>query len=781
MVRTKKRVCRIALYFGILLGLALVAGLGFFFSVKAGFFGPLPDYAQLRKIEQNNASKILSSDGHLLGLYYYQNRTNTKLEDIPQTFIDGLIATEDVRFYRHHGFDSRSFLRVVVKSILLFDRSAGGGSTISQQLAKNLFPRQDFGLMSMPVAKAKEIITAMRLERLYTKEQILELYLNTVPFGENTYGIETAAITYFNKSPAELTIPESAVLVGLLKANTSYNPRLNTQAAFTRRNTVIGQMVKYDYLDKETADSLKMIPVEIDYHKLDHIRGLAPYFREVLRHESEDILEKYNAQNATDYNLYADGLTIYTTLNANVQAKAEEAVAEQLAILQQNFRKEWAKREPWLKNSDLARMQIQQSVPYKKFAKQGLSYNQILDSLQKPHPTKIFTWQGEADTVMSSLDSILYHFGILQSGMMAMDGQSGEVLAWVGGPDFKYFQYDHVLASRQVGSTIKPLVYATAIDMGLNPCEYFRNDSIVYANYDNWIPKNADNKYGGFYSVEGALVNSVNTVSVQILMKAGIANTILRLQEAGISAPLPGVPSLALGSAEIPLYQMVQAYSVFVNNGIVARPHYIRKITDSEGKIIYEHTPIESSEPVFSEATVEVMQKMLMGVANRGTAAGLRSRYGIHSTLGGKTVTTQNQTDGWFMGITPKMVVGVWIGGDNPAVRFRTLNSGQGGHTAMPVFARFINKIAKDVENNYLLDGNFDISPQVDEFMSCEDFKEKQGLFEFLKAKPSLEALSDREMDTLQPQKIEEEEKERSGFGRFIRSIFGKKDKNREK
>ncbi|MCB2219512.1 MAG: transglycosylase domain-containing protein [Bacteroidetes bacterium] len=776
--RIKNKYARYITWMVILTIVVMVFGMGFVAAVRLGFFGPLPSFGQLEKIEHNNASRIMSADGKLLGLYYYQNRTDTKIEDVPQSLIDGLVATEDARFYSHNGFDTRSFFRVIFKTILLSDRSAGGGSTISQQLAKNLFPRKDFGLISMPVVKVKEIITAIRLEKIYSKKQILELYLNTVSFGENTYGIETAALTYFNKKPKDLSIPESAVLVGLLKANTGYNPRLNRKAATVRRNTVIGQMVKYGYLSDTIADSLKQLPVVLHFNKMDHVEGPAPYFREYLRRQAEEILNEMNEKYGTDYNLYADGLVLHTTLRADLQAYAEDAVMDQMADLQKTFDLQWHGRESWKKNSSLARMQIEQSVPYQKLKRRGLTESQILDTLKIPHKTKIFTWKGEVDTIMSSLDSILYHFSILQCGMLAMDAHNGHILAWVGGPDYKYFKYDHVLSARQVGSTIKPFIYASAIENGVEPCDYYENDSIAYKDYDNWVPKNADHRYGGYYSVQGALVNSVNTVSVQLLMETGIPETIINLQKAGIKANLPEVPSLALGTAEIPLYQMVQAYSVFLNRGSRVEPVFLESIFDNNGKVIYETPATEAVEPVFSVNTVETMQVLLKGVVNRGTASGLRNNYKLTNEMGGKTGTTQDQTDGWFMGLTPEMIVGVWVGGDNPVVRFRNLTTGQGARTAMPVFAKFIQNTIENKSTRNFASGSFGFPDKIYRDLACADFKETRGIFDFLKKKPEY---GDRKDQLKRDRTGTSQKDDQTKVGKFLRNIFGKDDKKKKK
>lgn len=777
------KVKKIVTWSGIVFVSFLLLIFAFVFSVKLGFFGRLPNDKELRKIKQNNASVLMSSDGKMLGLYYYTNRTNAKIEEIPQSFIDALVATEDVRFYQHNGFDTRSFFRVLFKTILLFDRSSGGGSTITQQLAKNLFPRENLSLLSLPVAKIKEIFTAMRLEDIYTKSEILELYLNTVPFGENTYGIETAALTYFGKKPSELNLQESALMVGLLKANTHYNPRINREAALNRRNTVFNQMVKYDYLNPAAADSLKALPVELHFTRLTSDQGIAPYFREMVRRDVEDIIEDYNLKHDTTYNIYADGLTIYATLNARLQVHAEQSVATKLSSLQKDFRKQWNGRYPWVKNPSLADLQIRQSKPYRKLIDRGVSPEDAIDSMSVPHKTRVFTWEGEKDTVMSSLDSVLYHFGVLQCGLLSIEGQSGKVLAWVGGPNFKYFKYDHVKARRQVGSTIKPLIYAAAIENGLHPCTYIENDSIAYEEAEDWVPRNADRKYGGFYSVQGALVNSVNTVSVKVLMKTGINRTLVSLYEAGLPRPLPQVPSLALGTAEIPLYDMVPAYATFINDGRNPGIYYIDSIVDANGDVLFRHPEAEPNPQVFSTATQEIMKALLLGVSERGTAARLNWEYHISDNTGGKTGTTQNYADGWFMGVTPNTVTGVWVGGENPAVRFRNMSQGQGSKTALPIFAGMIKSARADDATHALVSGDFNIPDAVYEELDCPDFKKHRGLKDILPKKWMYNGLDLSSPDTSGKVKVapgeDQDEKKQTKIGRFLRKIFGGKDKNK--
>lgn len=692
--------------------------------VKIGVFGSLPTYAELKKIKNNTATNIYSVDNKLLGRYYYQNRTNVSFEDIPEHLINALIATEDVRFYEHHGIDPRSTLRVLVKTIILFDRSSGGGSTLTQQLAKNLYGRKNHGILTIPVVKIREIILARRIEKLYSKNEILEMYLNTVSFGENTYGIETAAIIFFNKEPSELTVEESAVLVGLLKANTSYNPRKNKEAALKRRNIVLSQMHKYGYLKKEELDKLKQIPISIKYRKLTYSEGPAPYFREYLRRECLDIIKDKKRADGSEYNLYTDGLKVYTTLNSKMQDYLETAVQNHMMKLQKQFEEQWNGEEPWKNDAEIALLQIEQSRAYKSFRAQGLSKEKAIEQMKNPRKTEIFTWEGVKDTLISPLDSILHHFKLLQIGSMVMNGKSGDILAWVGGINYKYFKYDHITAKRQTGSTIKPFIYASALRKGIKPCDFFENDSVVYEDYDNWTPQNSGEGYGGYYSVKGALANSINTVSVKLLMKAGIDSTIDLAHKAGINSYLPPVPSMALGTGEVSLYEMVKSYAVFLNKGKSLEPRLIRRIEDSEGNILYTDPAHEPTDTVLDAVTAQTVLAMMQGVVDRGTAKGLRSIWKFDSDFVGKTGTTQNNTDSWFIGMSPTLIAGVWVGGDNPIVRFKSTTFGQGAYSALPVFANFFQYLYKDNRYSYLEKDTFNIPDSIKLAINCNDFDE---------------------------------------------------------
>ncbi|NTV83328.1 MAG: hypothetical protein HGA23_03380 [Bacteroidales bacterium] len=466
ILRTVRIVIKLLMVFVMVI---IISVLLFIASVRVGWFGALPGHEELKKLESFTSARILSADGQLLGFYYLQNRTQTELSKIPDHLVKALIATEDARFDRHHGFDFRATLRVIFKSIILRNKNAGGGSTLSQQLAKNLFPRKDHGFLSLPVAKVREVLIALRLEKIYSKSEILELYLNTVSFGENTYGIETASLTFFSKYPENLTVEESAMLVGSLKASSMYNPRQNPEAALERRNLVLRQMAKYNYLDEQQFDSLRNLPVQLNYLKLDHISGPAPYFREYIRQEVEKILEEITSSTGTQYDLYTDGLTIQTTVNLDLQKHAEIAMQAHLTLLQQSFRKDWAGREPWRRDISPALMQIKQSQPYLALIEQGLNHQQVLEAMKTRRPSRIFTWQGVRDTLISPLDSIIHHFEMLQCGIVAIDPATGALMAWVGGDDYGYFKFDHVTSHRQAGSTFKPIVYATALEQGIDP------------------------------------------------------------------------------------------------------------------------------------------------------------------------------------------------------------------------------------------------------------------------------------------------------------------------
>jgi penicillin-binding protein 1A len=766
----KKKIWRIIWKLLIAAILIMVMAMMLFFgAVRLGFFGELPGKEELRKLDSYTAARILASDGELLGLYYIQNRTHTRLSKLPRHLVDALVATEDARFYSHHGFDLRGTTRAIVKSFLLRDRSSGGGSTISQQLAKNLFPRKDFGLLSLPVAKVRELIIALRLEKIYSKEEILELYLNTVSFGENTYGIETAALTFLSKEPGNLMVEESALLIGMLKASATYNPRLNPESALERRNIVLSQMHKYNYLDKQQLDSLQKIPLKLRYMKLDHISGPAPYFREYIRLEIEKILEDIGNTTGIHYDLYTDGLTIQTTLDPELQRNAEESVKEQFSLLQQAFRNDWAGHEPWRKDISLASLQITQSKIYQSLRKTGLDHLQAIKAMKLQGPSKIFTWQGIHDTLISPIDSILYHFGMLQCGLLALDPHSGAILAWVGGDDYGFFKYDHVSAHRQTGSAFKPVVYAAALESGIDPCKLYSAEADTYNEYGGWSPHNFDNKYDGFYSLQGALIHSVNTVSVKILMETGLAQVSELAGKLGITSSLPQSPSMALGSADISLLEMTTAYAAFLNKGVPVKPYTIEKIADRNGNVIYQAPHQQGDQPVMAPSTAESVTAMLEAAVDRGTGAALRSTWDLKNALAGKTGTTQDQADGWFIGMTPSLVIGTWAGGDNPVVHFRSGYLGTGAQMALPVFARIIRKMNNDATLKKYILGDFGISEETRDILSCQDYSERRGWRTNAKPVKRIPA-----PDKYSPPG--QERKKEPGIKKFFKKVFGGKD-----
>ena len=704
----------------------LIANIGLIILVHMGFFGKLPDEQQLRNIKNYNASEVYSFDRELLGKYYIENRTNARYENIAPHIVEALVATEDSRFYKHNGIDYRSMMRVIVKSILLGNETSGGGSTLSQQLAKNLFPRQDHWLLSMPVNKLKEIFIATRLEEIYSKEEILTLYLNTVPFGGNVFGIEAATKRFFNKSAKNIRTEEAAVLVGMLKATTYYSPRLHPERAQGRRNVVLNQMAKYGYIKSFQADSLKAIPMELDYTYVSHNEGLAPYFREKLRHEIQKWLQDNPKPDGTPYNLYTDGLKIYTTIDSRMQDYAEKAVAEHMKELQATFFNHWQNRAPWDNDNDYLNDLMVRSPRYRQLKASGATDEEITSIFNKPIPMKVFTWEGEKDKQMSPLDSIAYYQMFLNAGFLAMRPENGHIKAWVGGVNHEYFKYDHVSARRQVGSTFKPIVYAAALQNGQDPCEYISNELRTYEDYDDWAPRNSNNEYAGYYSMPGALANSVNTVTVDLMMKTGVGRVSDLAHKMGIESDLPQQPSIALGTADLSLSEMLTVYGTFVNRGYRVKPVYMLGIEDQYGNVIVDFTKEEvKARKALDRQTADMMVQMLKNVVDSGTARRIRYLYGLRNDIAGKTGTTQSQADGWFIGATPKLVAGAWVGGPTRIIRFRSTSLGQGANTALPIWAKFMQQVNKEPDFSMVKNARFaNPGRRTMAQLSCDFYKE---------------------------------------------------------
>ncbi len=705
----------------VVFGIFLAANLFFIFLVYQGFYGKLPEENELAGIKHPLASEVYSADSVLMGRYFIQNRLDIEKDELTPVIRNSLISTEDVRFYEHGGVDFRSLLRVLFKTILLSRDNSGGGSTITQQLAKNLYPRQEHGLLTMPVNKVREMMIAIRLEKIYSKEELLELYLNTVPFGEDTYGIKTASRLFFGKSPAELKIEEAALLVGMLKGTHYYNPRIYPARSLRRRNIVLHQLEHYGKISSAEADSLSALPLNLNYSALPYFAGIAPYFREYLRQELDKLLSGIKGEDGESVNLYTDGLKIYTSIDSRMQKYAVEAVNEHLGYLQKIFEGQWDHRDIWKSMNSGGQEYLLEHA--------GAEGRE--DSLRRP--MEVFSWMGDTVLRLNSIDSVKYFMNFLQSGFLALDARNAEVKAWVGGIDFKYFKYDHVLAARQTGSVFKPLVYMTAIQQDIAPCDYYPNDSIVYREYENWSPRNADRKYGGEYSVRGGLANSVNTITAALIMETGTESVINTARKVGIRSEIPVVPSIALGTANLSLFEILRFYSSLASGGIRNEPVYLKEILDRNGKTIY-HTPNnQGGQRVFTDLETEMMTSMLKHVVDNGTASGLQYKYHLYNDIAGKTGTSQNNSDGWFVGYTPSLVAGVWVGGELPGIRFRSMRYGQGSFSAMPVFAKFLQKLYKDPEFSDLSSEQFAISDEVKEMMDCEDYREKQTLQDIIK------------------------------------------------
>lgn len=743
----------------------------FVYSVYAGLWGSLPDYAELRNIRNYEASELYSDDGELLGKYFIENRTNVNYNTISPHAVQALIATEDVRFYEHKGIDKISLFRVFFKTLLLGDRSSGGGSTLSQQLAKNLYPREEQQVKFMPVVKLREIFTAYRLEKIYTKDEILTLYLNTVSFGERTFGIESAAQKYFSTSASDLTLPQAATLIGMLKGPSWYNPRLHPERALQRRNTVINQMIKYDFLPEDDGEKYKDTELDLHYKAIEHYSGLAPYLREKIRQDAVKIIDAYNASHLTDYNLYKDGLILTTTLDAEMQHYAEEAVRQHMKKLQEQFYTHWGEKEPWHNHPQVLEQAIRNSAAYLSLQNQGLSDKEIRVAMSRKKPMLVYSpSQGEARMEMSSIDSVRHYLKLLHPGMIAIEPLTGKIKVWVGGLDYKYFQYDQVTASRQVGSVFKPIVYSAAIHNGARLDAYYKNEQKTYEEYDNWCPRNSNNDYTGFYTLKGALSQSVNTIAVEVLLQTGIEKVLQHARNLGLKSELPQYPSLALGVADIALNEMIIPYTVYAGKGKAATPYYLSEIKDREGNILYK-APEPQLKEVLPASEANLMSDILAAVINEGTGRRLRSVYGLTNEIAGKTGTTQNQADGWFIGYTPRLVVGVRVGANNMNIHFNSTSLGQGANMALPVFGLFMQQCLQSQTYRNWQNLTFPVIPATQQKqLEKPEFKEHMGLFD----RSGNKKLEKRELPAPQDNEVK---KEKKGFFRKIGNLFKKKDK----
>ena len=689
----------------------------FFLFASWGLLGSMPSFEDLENPDSNLATEIISADGVVIGKYFEKNRSQLKYSDLPKNLVQALVATEDARFYDHSGIDGRGTLR----AILSFGTS-GGASTLTQQLAKQLFHGE--GSKFLPfriIQKAKEWIIAIRLERQYTKNEIIAMYCNVYDFGNNSVGVNSAAKTYFSKEPKELTISESAILVGMFKNSGLYNPVKNPEGVFNRRNVVLKQMEKAEIITESQKLKLQSLPIKLNFKLESHKDGTATYFREYLREYMKKWVEENKKPDGSDYNIYKDGLRIYTTIDSRMQLYAEEAVEAHMANLQEEFfdQAKENKNAPFVNISQaetdrIMKKAMKASARWNIMESNDKSEEEIIASFKQKTKMKVFTWKGERDTIMTPLDSIRYYKHFLQSGLMAMEPQTGNIKAWVGGINYKYFQYDHVgQGARQVGSTFKPFVYATAIEqLGMSPCDSILDGPFMIRKgehnvTEDWEPRNSDQKYRGMVTLKRALANSINTVSAKLIDKTGPEAVVELTHKLGVTSEIPAQPSIALGAVEITVQDMVAAYSTFANQGVYVKPQFLRKIEDKSGVVLYE--PVPESHDVLNKDIAFAVIKLLEGVTEGGSGERLRTEgggngdnrwtgypYMFKNPIAGKTGTTQNQSDGWFMGMVPNLVTGVWVGCEDRSARFRSLTYGQGATAALPVWGYFMKKCYED-------------------------------------------------------------------------------------
>lgn len=759
-----KRISYLFLFF-------IIAFAGFYASIYFGFWGEIPTKKELSDLKQSQATQILDKDEQLIGKFYVFDRQSVTYNDLPKPLIDALVATEDVRFYEHDGVDNQSLLRVFFKTIVLSDESSGGGSTITLQLAKNLFGRKDYGSLGIVVNKIRESIVAQRMEDIYSKKDILTMYFNTVPFSDNTYGIESASLKFFNKHTKELSLPEAATLVGSLKANHSYNPRLFPERSQLRRDVVLQQMVKYGYLSEKEGSDAMQSKIELDYQYYAPNQGVAPYFRENIKKKVEKLLKDkdYLKPDGSNYNIYRDGLKIYTTLDLTMQKYAEEAMQKHMAKLQQTYEDAYGNRAPWLTNKQILESNLKKLKRYQQLQAQGLSEAQIKDSLTVKKEVELFEWNENKVVQASTIDSLQHYLKFLNSGMVALDPENGAVRAYIGGIDYRYFKYDHVSQSkRQVGSTFKPFVYTAAIENGMEPCTYFPVKEVTYTDMDDWTPKNA----GGLndpdlnYSLEKALSNSVNTIAVKVMNDVGIEKVIDLAHKMGIESEIEEVPSIALGTENLGLLELAKAYTSFVNESKPTTPLFITKIEDKNGNLIFENEAEEKEpEQVYSDYTRQVMLEFMKATINEGTATRIRNTYGLTNDIAGKTGTTQDNKDGWFVGITPKLVTVTWVGNDDQRIGFSSTGIGQGANSALPIFGEFMQELNRDEDFNSITQAKFETPDnEVLNDLDCELSKE-DGFFK---------KLFGGEKDK---KEFKKEKKKKGGIFSFLK---GKKDEDEE-
>jgi penicillin-binding protein 1A len=671
-------------------------------------FFDLPSVAELQNPKSNLATVIYSSDMKTLGKYYAENRVSVKYYELDKDLVDALIATEDARFHEHSGVDLKALGRAVFGAAT-GNSSSGGGSTLSQQLAKMMFPREKLSKFQTVIRKLKEWVIAVRLEKNYTKDEILAMYLNKFDFLHLAVGVKSASQIYFNRSQDSLEIQQAAMLIGMAKNPSLFDPIKRGESTLKRRNVVLNQMVKYGYLTQQKYDSLKTLPLGLIYRPEDHNDGLAPYFREYLREYflKEWCAKHINPETNKPYNIYKDGLKIYTTIDSRMQQYAEEAVTEHMTDLQKMFTKECKtkKNAPFAWNVNKEQIEnimvssMKRSDRYRSLKSAGLPREQIIAEFKKPVAMTVYSLSGDIDTTMSPWDSIRYYKSFLHTGFVSIDPTTGYVKAWVGGVNHKHFKFDHAkVGKRQVGSTFKPFVYAMAIQEGYSPCYQVPNvrTCISIPDQPDWCPDNSDGNKGTgkMVTLRYALAGSINYVTAWVMKQFPPEALVTLVRRLGITSPIDPVPSICLGTPDISVFEMVAANATFANKGTYIQPTFITRIEDKNGKVLEEFFP--TTDEVFSEEKAYAMIQLMRGVVDRGTGSRLRSRYNLRNEIAGKTGTTQNNADGWFMGLTSDLVAGCWVGGEERSVHFNSTNEGQGASMALPIWGKFFQKVYAD-------------------------------------------------------------------------------------
>ena len=723
----------------IVFGSFLLLVILFFFCVAKGVFGTMPTFDELENPRTNLATEIISADGKVLGTYHIENRSNVRYAELSHYMPEALISIEDERFTEHSGIDERALFRVAFG--VLTGRKKGGGSTITQQLAKNLFPRgENLSKPKLVLRKFQEWITATKLEHNYSKEEIIAMYLNTVAFGHNAFGIRSAASTFFDKKPSEMNIEECALMAGVVNAPTRFSPVRNPNNALNRRNLVLKKMAENGYITDAECDSISQIPIDMSHFSIrDHNSGQATYFREFLRGELNDWAKNTTRADGQPYNIYRDGLRIYTTIDSRMQRYAEEAVREFMGgELQPMFYKHWKgqKNAPFSNVTadeidHILETSMKRSDRYRILKNAGMPMDSIKAEFDRPVPMTIFSWDGPIDTVMSPMDSIRYYKWFLQASLISIESHTGHVKAYVGGLDYRFFKYDHVTqARRQVGSTFKPFLYSLAMQEGeYTPCTKIPNIQYNIQLEDGkvWSPGNSGGRVGEEITLKYALAQSNNWISAYLMNQFGPNAVIAQARRMGVESPIDAVPAICLGVCDLKLIEMVGAMSTFANQGVYIKPMFITRIEDKNGNVIQRFSPEESE--AMSELTAYKMIELMKGVVQSGTGIRLRSLYGFNNPIAGKTGTTQKNSDGYFMGITPDLTTGVWVGAEDRSVHFRSTKLGQGSHTALPIWALYMKKVYAD-KNLGISKGDFTKPniPGVDLNFDCDRYDNEESI-----------------------------------------------------